>query len=118
MEKNNSKQHKIKKDDLFKSDQERILNECLQLLGICNGNTIFYIEDITDTVKNNILQKASDIKKFFPASTWSFFKYNRYDDWYILLKGLFKYMKIETAIIYMMAKESKTIKKHGLQFFL
>jgi len=64
------------KKDLYKKEQENILNKINNILGINKDNNIVYLYDIenSDEKTKQILDLSEDVKKYFKAGDWGFFK--------------------------------------------
>jgi len=64
------------KKELFKKEQEEILNKINTILGINKDNNTIYLYDIEndETKKEQILALSEDVQKYFKAGDWGFFK--------------------------------------------
>ena len=97
---NESKKPKITKNrstkkDLYKKEQEEILNKINTILGISKDNNTIYLYDIEndDDKKNQILALSDDVKKYFKTSNWAFYKDEECKGNHVLLcKSIYKDM--------------------------
>ncbi len=97
---NESKKPKITKNrstkkDLYKKEQEDILNKINTILGISKDNNTIYLYDIEndDDKKNQILALSDDIQKYFKAGNWSFYRDEECKGNHVLLcKSIYKDM--------------------------
>ena len=97
---NESKKPKITKNrstkkDLYKKEQEDILNKINTILGISKDNNTIYLYDIEndDDKKNQILALSDNVKKYFKTSNWAFYKDEECKGNHVLLcKSIYKDM--------------------------
>lgn len=83
------------KKDLYKKEQEDILNKINTILGINKDNNTIYLYDIEndETKKAQILALSEDVKKYFRTSNWAFYKDEECKDNHVLLcKSIYKDM--------------------------
>lgn len=99
MENNNiiasNKKHRSTKKDLYKKEQEEILNKINTILGIDKDNNIIYLYDIENdlTKKKLIFDLLDDIKKVFKIGSWGFFKKEIcQENHFLLCKTIYKEM--------------------------
>ncbi len=97
---NNINKPKIKKNrstkkDLYKKEQEEILNKINTILGISKDNNTIYLYDIENdnNKKEQILGLSDDVKKYFKTSNWAFYKDDECKGNHVLLcKSIYKDM--------------------------
>ncbi len=83
------------KKDLYKKEQEEILNKINNILGINKDNNTIYLYDIENDInkKEQILALSDDIQKYFKAGDWGFFKTDICKNNHVLLcKSIYKDM--------------------------
>ena len=81
------------KKELFKKEQEEILNKINTILGINKDNNTIYLYDIEndETKKEQILALSDDVQKYFKAGNWSFFRDEECKGNHVLLcKSIYK----------------------------
>ena len=97
---NNNEKPKITKNrstkkDLYKKEQEEILNKINTILGINKDNNTIYLYDIEndETKKAQILALSEDVQKYFKAGDWGFYKTEACKYNHVLLcKSIYKEM--------------------------
>ncbi len=83
------------KKDLYKKEQEEILNKINTILGISKDNNTIYLYDIENdnNKKEQILGLSDDVKKYFKTSNWAFYKDDECKGNHVLLcKSIYKDM--------------------------
>lgn len=97
--KNNIEPKKTKirstKKDLYKKEQEEILNKINTILGISKDNNTIYLYDIEndESKKEQILALSDDVRKYFKTSNWAFYKDEECKGNHVLLcKSIYKDM--------------------------
>ncbi len=92
---NKIKRNRPCKKELFKEEQIEILNKINNILGITKDNNILYLYDIEndEKKKKEILNLSDDIKKYFKAGNWSFYRDEIcYNNHVLLCKCIYKEM--------------------------
>ena len=100
---NESKKPKITKNrstkkDLYKKEQEEILNKINTILGISKNNNTIYLYDIEndENKKEQILALSDNVKKYFKTSNWAFYKDEECKGNHVLLcKSIYKDMSYQ-----------------------
>ena len=97
--KNNIEPKKTKirstKKDLYKKEQEEILNKINTIFGISKENNTIYLYDIEndESKKEQILALSDDVRKYFKTSNWAFYKDEECKGNHVLLcKSIYKDM--------------------------
>ena len=83
------------KKDLFKKEQEEILNKINTILGISKDNNTIYLYDIEndENKKAQILALSDDVQKYFKYSKWGFYSKEECKGNHVLLcKSIYKNM--------------------------
>ena len=96
--KDNSEKPKITKNrstkkDLYKKEQEEILNKINTILGINKDNNTIYLYDIEndEDKKKEILALSGDVHKYFKTGSWGFYTKDECKDNHVLLcKSIYK----------------------------
>ena len=99
-----------KKSELFKLQKEEVLLKLADILGIdITDNAFFYVDDICDDTKEEILNLADDVRRYFSYSNWPFFKKGETDEkaHLSLLKSILKDMG------YAVCQHNKYVTKNG-----
>lgn len=89
------KRNRRPKNELFYEEREQVINKINHILGINNDNNILYLYDLQkdNDKKEKILALSDDVKKYFKAGDWAFFKKEESKDNYVLLfKSVYKDM--------------------------
>ncbi len=83
---------RVNKDELFKKEQNEILEKFHKIVGF-NGNVaVFYIEDINEEKRKAIDNLAEDIRKFYKSTVWKCANNEDSDKvWILLIKNVYKY---------------------------
>jgi hypothetical protein len=100
------------KEELYKYQKEEVLLKLFDILGIdFNDTAFFYIDDISDDTKDEILELSDDVKRYFNYSNWPFFKKANGDEkaYLSLLKSILKDMG------YTVCQHNKYITKNGVR---
>lgn len=84
---------KIKKRELYTKERNDIVKKVDTILNINEKNRLICLNDVTDEQKENIIELVTDIRKFFCAGRWSFFKQKdeyELDTYLSLIRSLYK----------------------------
>ena len=101
----------------YATERKELLDKLINILGISKTNNIFYIQDIDDDKKNQILALADDAKQYFRSSTWTYFTDTPEFPWVSLTRSILHNMDIKTKTISIRDKTRKVI-KNGLSVTL
>lgn len=89
------KKNRSTKKDLYKKEQEELLAKINIILGINKDNNTLYLYDIENDKdkREKILALSDDVRKYFTASNWSFYRDELCKNNHVLLcKSIYKEM--------------------------
>lgn len=95
--KKNITRNKPTKQEFFKKEQEDILNKINNIMGINESNNVLYLYDIENDSdkRQRVLALLDDIKKYFKASKWYYITSGDLDNYFSLIKSLYRDMKYD-----------------------
>ena len=82
---------RIKKSELYAEERNKIIEKMNTILDIKNDKGFFYIDDISEEKRQEIIDLGNDVKKYFSFGTMNFFKNPDMDYRYVsLIKSVYK----------------------------
>jgi hypothetical protein len=96
------------KSYVYEKNRKDILNKLNAIVGIDTTHDYFLLESIDDAKKEEIIDLAEDVKKYFATSKWMYFRYpDKPKAFLSLLKYIYKDMGYDIVMHATMSTKNK-----------
>lgn len=110
MENEKPKRQRKNKQNMFKEERQKLINELNEIIGISANKNYFILHDIdNDNVKNKIKKLVPEVKKYYKYGSWHYFKEEEKQDEIGLLKTIYKYSD------YILTNKKKILERDGIK---
>lgn len=94
----------------FAKERGQILNSMNEILGLGNGKSHFFVDDIDEDAQKKITDFDEDIQKYFRCSKWSYFSnQEKKTMWLSLIKSFYKEFGYEVVLSSTHRKNSRSL---------